>query len=166
MVYKIIKCIKEKDYKEVNDKILVLLLTGVIVVSLYSILTYGRIVLSSDSATSCILAQAVWEHNSLFPKTWNYAQGEVWTYTTVVSFAQLILYPVFHGSDFSRVLGSAVCLVVTFIALRLFFRNGLRNNGHLIAFPLTTIFYLESIFIFCMMRVMGVTQCGMHLLYC
>ena len=44
----------------------------------YSILTFGQTDVHSDTATATLLAQAQLKYHSFFPKSWCYANGDIW----------------------------------------------------------------------------------------
>ena len=131
---------KKNLFDNPRNIVLRLLILVVLIICAYSIFTYGRIILTSDSATAVVLAESVWKNHSLFPKSWNYAQGDVWTFAGPFSFFSMILYPFMKGSDLSRVTASFLQLILSLIAVVLFYKKGLQSRGYLIAFPLATIF--------------------------
>lgn len=49
-----------------------------VVLVVYSILTYGQTAIHSDVATPIILIQSMVRNHSLFPETFNYANGDIW----------------------------------------------------------------------------------------
>ena len=131
--------IKKKLLGEPKDMALRALLVLVMAVCAYSIFTYGRIIINSDSATVVTTVEAAWKNHSLFPKTWNYAQGEVYAYNYPLLFISLILYPLIHN-DISREMAAFLQLVLSLASVGLLYKKGLKSKGYLVAFPLATIY--------------------------
>ena len=101
---------------------------------LYSIITYGQTVIHSDTATATLLAQSQIEHRSLFPKTWCYVNGDIWTLSTnifTMPFTALI-----NNQSLARMLGSVAIVVFTCICLYFFSRKLLKNESYIITIPL------------------------------
>ena len=126
--------------KDVKKWVLLFAMLFSFIVCIYSILTYGRTVLNSDAAIANTYADAVWKYHTLFPKTWNYANGDVWSLDLLVAVFAIIIHPFVTPSDFSRELVSSIQLIVAAVTTYLFFKKVLKNDGWTIAFPLETIF--------------------------
>ena len=133
---------------ELKDKVLVVIMIIATVTCIYSTMTYGRTIVNSDTAIANTYSDAVWKYHTLFPKTWNYANGDVWSVDLSVAIIAVLLHPFVNPSDFSRVLVTAIQLLLGAISTGLLFRKGLNNNGWTIAVPLSTIFlYGVSLYI-------------------
>lgn len=127
LIYPIVK----RNFCEVD---ILKCLCGFAVASLlYSIMTYGQLNIDSDTASATLLAKSQMENHTLFPATWNYANGDLWVISTnifVLPFVALL-----KNQVAARMLGSALFCVVTFLAIR-FASKEYEKDCYLIIIPL------------------------------
>lgn len=108
-----------------------------LVVAIYSALTYGRASIHSDSATSILLARCQVENISFFPKSWCYANGDLWVLSQ-----NLIAIPLtylFQDQSFARALQSVIWFLIAVWVLKTYSKKCLQNSSWLIS---TSIFLL------------------------
>ena len=111
-------------------------------VAVYSSLTYGQMILHSDMATATLLSKSQVAHHSLFPATWNYANGEIWTVgNNTFTFPYVFLL---HNQSLARVLGSATYVLVTCLGICLISKKTFKNDSWLIAVPLFLVFLADG----------------------
>ena len=110
----------------------------------YSILTYGRTVINSDTATLTNFVNCVLKEKSLFPKSWNYVNGEIWTLNMLpISIGQAI-FGFVSSESLRRMLASAFQIVIGELCIVLFFKRVLKNNSWMIVCSLCTLFIWGS----------------------
>lgn len=81
----------------------------------YSILTFGQTDVHADTATATMLAQAQLKYHSFFPRSWCYANGDIWVLS-----AQLTTLPFsafMSDQILARVLGSFVFVIIAAVSL-------------------------------------------------
>lgn len=110
----------------------------------YSIMTYGQTYIYNDVATASMLAKCMIESHSLFPSSWAYANGEIWT----LSSALLCVLPTWLISDQSlaRMLTSVIFILLAVLALRYQSKKLFQDDSWAIAVPI------------CFVLMSGVTQ--------
>lgn len=128
--------------KKISKTCIFIIITFIfsVCVMMYSIFTYGRANINSDTATASILAQSILFHKSPFPQEWNYANGEIWT--LYPQLPMLIFTNIIKDQSLARCFGS---LTIIFIAsFTLFYQSKklFKNNTWLITIP--TLFLLLS----------------------
>jgi len=107
-------------------------------ISIYSILTYGQSGIHSDTATASVLAKSILDNQSLFPKTFNYANGDLWVLSTqIICIGTTSLM---KDQSLARAVASAVwvilaCLGVIFQSKRIF-----KNNSWILSVPIILVF--------------------------
>ena len=82
-----------------------------VVITIYSILTYGQANIDSDIAMPSFLARTIWVNKSLFPQNWSYANGDVWVISIhlfVLPFTILL-----ENQSLARMLGASLLILVT-----------------------------------------------------
>ena len=108
-------------------------------VALYSTLTFGQTLINSDAATATILADSQLRHKSLFPATWNYANGEIWVFAINIVTMPFIRFV--KNQSLARMFGSVIwismaCTSVVFLAKKL-----LKDSSWLISVPFLVLFF-------------------------
>lgn len=104
-----------------------------IVAGIYSILTYGQTVIDSDVATASLLAKSQIDNHSLFPKTWNYANGEIWCLS--INLFVLPFVVILKDQVLARLLGSALVVLVAIISVSYVCKK-INNRLHLLVIPM------------------------------
>lgn len=107
-------------------------------VAAYSSLTYGQAHIHSDSATSILLTKSQIEHASLFPASWNYANGEIWTLSThifVLPFTVLL-----KNQSLARALGSVFIFTAASCGIVWLSKRIFKNDSWTLAIPLFIVF--------------------------
>ena len=109
-----------------------------IIVAGYSILTYGQATIDSDVATATILTKSIVEHKSWFPKSFNYANGDIW----VISIWPECFFPflIFKDQSFARAFGSLILVMLAVICVVYQSKKLFKNRSYLIAVPLFLIY--------------------------
>lgn len=113
-----------------------------IVVAGYAALTYGQTFIHSDVATSNLLAQSIIEHKSLFPKSWNYANGEIWFLNNGL-FA-ILPSLLLKNQTLIRVITSLVFLLIALIAIVYHSKKSFKSNSWMLTIPLICVFLFGS----------------------
>ncbi|MCR4938118.1 MAG: hypothetical protein K5987_08185 [Lachnospiraceae bacterium] len=124
--------------KNVMLRMLVLLCIIAYAVIAYSILTYGRTVIHSDTATALLLSNSRRDNHSLFPQSWNYGNGEIWTFC-ILTFVEPF-FNMLADKPLARMLGSLSCMTVCMVSVIAAFRKGYKNNAWVIALPVFMLF--------------------------
>lgn len=100
----------------------------------YSILTYGQTVIHSDVATATILSESILKNHTLFPKTWNYVNGDIW----VISNALFTILPtkLMSNQSLARMVGSLIFVVLTTIGIVYQSRKSFKNDSWTVSIPI------------------------------
>lgn len=107
-------------------------------VGAYSIMTYGQTNLNSDTATATLLARSILESRSLFPSTWNYANGEIWFLNN--SLFCLLPSSLLKDQSLARMIGSFTFVLVAILGVMLQSEKFFRAKSWLIAVPIIMVF--------------------------
>lgn len=107
------------------------------VVAVYSTITYGQTLIDSDYATASLLAKSQMKNHSLFPATWNYANGEIWGFS--INLFVMPFCAFMKNQVLARLLGSAL-IVVTAMVLVWWMHRELEGCSYLIAIPVLFVF--------------------------
>ena len=113
-----------------NDIVLSVLAGICIIVALVSIFTLGQTFVYSDAATASKLAKSMIENRSLFPKSWNYCNGEVWLLAPelFMFIPELFL----SNQSMARMCGSALIVAVFVIVVIYLYKKVLNNIASLL----------------------------------
>lgn len=130
----------EQNQREIL--ILKFVLTNVLVIVIYSIFTYGRTCISSDTAIASLLAKSQLKHRCYFPKTWYYGNGDIWVLNPNI----FVLLTMFFTKDQSlaRVVASISLVMVTVISIIYHSQTSLKSKSWLLSIPLFLIFLFGS----------------------
>ena len=107
-------------------------------VAVYSALTYGQTQISSDAATATLISQSQIAHRSMFPASWNYANGDIWTVgnsTFTLPFMLLL-----RDQSLARMLGSASYALVSAMGMWLISKRVFKDHSWLLGMPLFLVF--------------------------
>lgn len=111
-------------------------------VALYSTLTYGQIAIDSDTAIATILADKQLRHRSLFPRTWNYANGDV-----LVLFINLVILPfirIIHNQSFLRAFASALWILLSCVGVFVLSEKTFKDSSWKLVVPFVLLFITQS----------------------
>lgn len=113
-----------------------------VVVASYVALTWGQSCIHSDTATSTLLTHSVWNNKSLFPKSWDYVNGEIWLLNNAlfVSIPTLIL----KNQVLARAIGSLLFFLTAVFSLVYQSKKSFNSNSWTIAVPLVAVFLYGS----------------------
>lgn len=127
-------------YREILniERILFMFCLLVVSVAFYSILTYGQANIHSDTATATILAQCQVRSRSIFPRTWCYANGEIWVLGLnlfVLPFSVLL-----QNQSLARMLGSVLLTITVLTVMYYHSRKIFNNQSWLLNIPLLLLY--------------------------
>lgn len=123
--------LKDKIKTEYILKALVVL---ALLVSSYSILTYGQTVIHSDTATATLLARAQLRYGQLFPDSWCYINSDLWVFAP-----NLFVLPftvIFKDQSLARMAGSLLMVLCTCFVIYLHSSRLFKSRSWLIAIPM------------------------------
>lgn len=123
---------------DIIDVILFVCTIFSVVAAVYYIFVYGAAYMHSDVAVSQRYANSVIESKSLFPSTWNFAYGEIYSFR-IIPFASF-MSAIMTNQVLARVLASAINLIIVCIAIIFYSRRHCSNNSWLIVIPLFLVF--------------------------
>lgn len=115
---------------------ILLLLTATI--TIYSIMTYGISHITSDFATSYLLSKSIVENGSLFPLSWNSANGEIWFLS-----GPLLAFPfniLMANKPLARMIGSVLAVAITSFGMIWFSKHIYKDSSYLLSIPLFVLF--------------------------
>ena len=107
--------------------------------AVYSALTLGQAVITADGATSVLLPHSQVANGSLFPKQWNYANGDIWalcigTFTTPFTL-------VLTNQPLARALGSVACFLSAAAGIWYLSKRIFKNNAWMLILPMFAVFF-------------------------
>lgn len=121
--------------------LLAIFVESVIVVS-YSILTYGRVSVHSDTATGSLLANSIIKNKCIFPSSWNYANGDIWVFNL---WPECLLPNIFVSSkSLARMIGSLITVYIAIVSIIYFTKTVLKNDSWLISIPVVFVFLIGT----------------------
>lgn len=131
----------EKKDRIVEVVLITVMITSIVAV-FYSILTVGSTNIHSDIATATLLSRAQLKYHSFFPKTWCYANGDVWVigsnlFTMPFSF-------LLKDQVIARMLGSVLIVFVVCVSIILFTHIFLNSKSWLISVPIFLLCCVKS----------------------
>lgn len=131
--------LKSKNLKAVDLLLIIAIVFSAISV-LYSIFTFGRANIHSDTAVLANYVKCVFRHKALYPKNWNYVNGELWGIDKLgMSFGQALFWFI-KNSGIRRMCASAFQIIVGYGCLVIFSKKVLKDSSWLLAGPLCTLF--------------------------
>lgn len=104
----------------------------------YSILTYGQTIIHSDTATATLLAKSILNHHSLFPKSWNYANGDIWLFASNL-FCMLPM-KLMSNQSMARMIGSLIFVLLTFAVIIWQSKKFFHDDSWVISIPVLVVF--------------------------
>lgn len=116
-------------------KLMCLLLLGV---AGYSTMTYGQANIHADTAIATLLARAEINHCSLIPKTWCYANGDIWILDTQLAVMPFSL--IMKDQVTARMLGTLVMMIFGMVSIYLLDRSVLKAEAYVISLPVLFVF--------------------------
>ncbi len=118
------------------------LLFSLIIIA-YSILTYGQSAIHSDTAIATTLSISQLKHGSLFPASWNYANGDIWVFTMNT------LTPLFRvfirTESLARMLGSLGTVLISMFGFVFLSRSVFSDSSYLVTIPFLYLFMCSSV---------------------
>lgn len=112
----------------------------VIVIVLYSIVTYGQTVINSDVATGSLQPLAQRTYGSTFPRSWVCANGDIW----ILGFSTFT-FPfsaILENQPLARMLGSAAISIAVMVMIAFFIKKSLKSK----AYPITIVMWFLLLF--------------------
>ena len=100
----------------------------------YSIMTRGQTLIDSDTATATFLAQAQIEYRQLFPKSWCYANGDLWVLTSNLCTMPFTL--LLHNQSIARMLGSLTLVLLVSLVIFCVSKKFFKNDSWIISIPI------------------------------
>lgn len=122
------------------EKVLRIVCFMTIAVACYSILTYGQTDIHSDTATATLLAQSQIRNQSLFPISWNYANGEIWGLSINIFTMPFTL--LLYNQTLARMLGSVALVLVTVLCMYFHCKKVFKNTSWIISVPVFLVFLM------------------------
>lgn len=113
-----------------------------VVTAAYSILTYGQANIHSDIATATLLAKSQIDHGTLFPNTWNYANGDIWVVAT--NLLVMPFYLLMENQPLARMIASVIWMLITAIAIVFYSKRIYKSDSWVITIPIIVIFMGQS----------------------
>lgn len=104
----------------------------------YSTMTYGQANIHGDAAIATMLARAEVAHRTLLPKTWCYANGDIWILDTQLAVLPFTL--LMKDQAAARMLGTLVMIVIGIAGMYLLDRYLLKRDAYLVSLPVILVF--------------------------
>ena len=108
-------------------------------ISAYATLTYGQTIIHGDTAIATMLARAELKYKTLLPKTWCYANGDVWVLDTQLAVLPFSL--ILRDQSLARMIGSLLMMIIGAVSLYFLDKAVLRSGSWLIAIPVIFVFF-------------------------
>ncbi len=108
-------------------------------IAAYSTLTYGQASIHGDTAIATLLSQAELKYRSLLPRSWVYANGDLWILDTQLATLPFTL--ILKNQSLARMLGTLVMMILGALGLYLLDRYLLHSGSHLISIPVLFVFF-------------------------
>lgn len=131
-----------KKRKIEKSDVLKLICMESMVAAVYSILTYGQTIIHSDTATATLLSESILKHHSFFPRTWNYANGDIWVLCN--GLACILPTWFMNNQSLARMIGSASWLCIVLCGVIYQSKKMYKNDSWVLSIPLMCIFLFES----------------------
>lgn len=123
-----------KRNEKTGRKVLFATLIFSLFTAVYATLTYGQVTFHSDTATATLLAQSVIKNRSLFPKTWNFVNGDLWFLS--LHLTTLLPSLLLKNQALAREIGSVLLYVPAVLSMVYFCRRIFKNDSWLLAVPM------------------------------
>ena len=107
-------------------------------VACFSTMTYGQANIHGDTAIATQLARAEVRHHSIIPKTWCYANGDVWILDTQLAVLPFTL--LMRDQVTARMLGTLIMVLIGIISMYLLDRFVLGVEAYIISLPVILVF--------------------------
>ena len=101
-------------------------------------LTMGQASIHSDTATSSILARAVYRQHSFIPRTWTYAHMDVWTIT--IGLFVLPFPAIIPDQSVARMIGTVFSFLIGSLSIVYACKKGWKNDAWGIIIPVILLF--------------------------
>lgn len=121
-----------------TDDLLKTVCFAAVAVAAYSILTYGQTDIHSDTATATILAESIRKHHSLFPKTWNYANGDIWVLS--INLPVMLAMCFISNQSLARTVGSLIWVCLAMVGVVYQSRKMFKDKSWMLSVPIFGVF--------------------------
>ena len=108
-------------------------------IAAYSTLPYGQASIHGDTAIATLLSQAELKYRSLLPRSWVYANGDLWILDTQLATLPFTL--ILKNQSLARMLGTLVMMILGALGLYLLDRYLLHSRSHLVSIPVLFVFF-------------------------
>ena len=132
------KILNRAKKADIIDVILFVSTIFSVVAAVYYIFVYGAAYMHSDVVVSQRYANSVIESKSLFPATWNFAYGEIYSFR-IIPFASL-LSGIMTNQILARLLASAINILLVCVVIVCYSKKHCSNNSWLVVIPLFLVF--------------------------
>lgn len=105
---------------------------------IYAILGYGQTTIHSDTATGIILTKSQLRQGTFFPKSWNYAFGDIWVLSQ--GFFSALFSMLIENQSLARMLGSCLMVLLMILAIWINSRKVYFDNSWTLSIPLILLF--------------------------
>jgi len=109
-----------------------------VAIAVYSILTVGQIAIHGDTATASILTKCQLDHNSFFPASWYYVNGDIWVFSIQTFVAPFVI--LLNDQSLARTLGSALLVITTVMVMAYHSKKKFGTNCWVVSIPIMLIF--------------------------
>ena len=121
-----------------TDDLLKTVCFAAVTVAAYSILTYGQTDIHSDTATATILAESIRKHHSLFPKTWNYANGDIWVLS--INLPVMLAMCFISNQSLARTVGSLIWVCLARVGVVYQSKKMFKDKSWMLSIPIFGVF--------------------------
>ena len=111
-------------------------------VTIYALFTYGMASIHSDSAISLRFYNSIRENNQLYPDTWLSANGEVYSFNTLV--ISLATFFLFGTTPLARIIASVISLLLACWSLYFFSKRYIKDDSWVISVPVIMLFLCSN----------------------
>ena len=139
-VFIVVPCIRNKKFDAVN--VLKAACVCALIHAIYSALTVGQTIITSDTATASILAKSQLRHKSFFPKTWVYGHSDLWVISTNLFVLPLVEF--MENQTLARVLASAIYIVLTALVMVWSSKVAKKDESWTLSIPICFVFLAGS----------------------
>lgn len=110
----------------------------------YFTITAGQYLLYSDVSTTTALSNSIIEQGTLFPQTWNYANGEIWG---IFSNSVIAIIPtkIISNQSLSRMFVSCIRILITIIAIIFVTKRYFEDDSWVLSIP-TILLFITGIY--------------------
>ncbi|MBQ9443670.1 MAG: hypothetical protein IJU43_05165 [Lachnospiraceae bacterium] len=128
-------------FKNIKINILALLKLSFLLimgVTLYSTMTYGQANVHGDTAIATLLGRAELSHHSLFPRSWCYANGDIWILDTQLAVLPFSL--IMKDQVAARMLGTLLMVLIGIVSMIALDKTVLKADEYIISLPVICAF--------------------------